>query len=92
MKEIMDVTDIAFPHLHLYLEHVPKTVTVFGFPIAFYGMIIGLGVIAGVLMAAREAKVTGQNPDIYWDFSLYAVFFLYPRVPHILCGFFLGYV
>ena len=75
MKEIMDVTDIAFPHLHLYLEHVPKTIMVFGFPIAFYGIIIGLGVIAGVLMAAREAKVTGQDPDIYWDFSLYAVFF-----------------
>ena len=38
-------------------------------------MIIGLGVIAGVLMAVREAKVTGQDPEIYWDFSLYAIFF-----------------
>ena len=45
MNEIMDVTDIAFPHLHIYLENVPKTVTVFGFSIAFYGLIIGMGVI-----------------------------------------------
>ena len=75
MKEIMDVTDIAFPHLHIYLENVPKTITVFGFPIAFYGLIIGLGVILGVLMAVREAKVTGQDPEIYWDFSIYAIFF-----------------
>lgn len=75
MKEIMDVGDIAFPHLHLYLENVPKTVTVFGFPIAFYGMIIGLGVVLGVLMAVREAKVTGQDPEVYWDFALYAIFF-----------------
>ncbi len=75
MKEIMDVTDIAFPHLHIYLENVPKTISVFGFPIAFYGLIIGLGVILGVLMAVREAKVTGQDPDVYWDFSIYAIFF-----------------
>jgi phosphatidylglycerol:prolipoprotein diacylglycerol transferase len=75
MKEIMDVTDIAFPHLNLYLEHVPKSITIFGFPIAFYGMIIGLGVIAGVFMAVREAKVTGQDPEVYWDFAIYAVFF-----------------
>ena len=75
MNEIMDVTDIAFPHLHIYLENVPKTVTVFGFSIAFYGLIIGMGVILGVLMAVREAKVTGQDPDIYWDFSIYAIFF-----------------
>ncbi len=75
MKEIMDVTDIAFPHLNLYLEHVPKSITIFGFPIAFYGMIIGLGVIAGVFMAVREAKVTGQDPEVYWDFAMYAIFF-----------------
>ena len=75
MKEIMDVTDIAFPHLNLYLEHVPKSITIFGFPIAFYGMIIGLGVIAGVFMAVREAKVTGQDPEVYWDFAMYAMFF-----------------
>ena len=75
MREMMDVGDIAFPHLNLYLENLPKSITVFGIPIAFYGMIIGLGVIAGVLMAVREAKVTGQDPEIYWDFSLYAIFF-----------------
>lgn len=75
MREMMDVGDIAFPRLNLYLENLPKSITVFGIPIAFYGMIIGLGVIAGVLMAVREAKVTGQDPEIYWDFSLYAIFF-----------------
>ena len=77
MREMMDVGDIAFPHLNLYLENLPKSITVFGIPIAFYGMIIGLGVIAGVLMAVREAKVTGQDPEIYWDFSLYAIFFYF---------------
>ncbi len=74
MKEIMDVWDIAFPHLNIYLEHVPKTISVFGFPIAYYGMIIGIGVLAGVLMAVHEAKVSGQDPELYWDFALYEIF------------------
>ncbi|MCI9097390.1 MAG: prolipoprotein diacylglyceryl transferase [Lachnospiraceae bacterium] len=65
--------DIAFPNLGIYLRNVPKSFTVFGFEIALYGVIIGIGVIAGILMAARQAKVTGQDPDLYWDFSIYAV-------------------
>lgn len=71
----MNAGDIAFPNLGIYLENVPKQFYVFGFPIAFYGVLIGLGVLAGILMAAHMAKVTGQNPDDYWDFALYAVLF-----------------
>ena len=71
----MNAGDIAFPHLGIYLENVPKSFSIFGFSIAFYGVIIGIGVLAGILMAAREARVTGQNPDIYWDFAIYAVIF-----------------
>lgn len=69
----MEIMDIAFPNLGIYLRNVPKSFTVFGFEIALYGVIIGIGVIAGILMAARQAKVTGQDPDLYWDFSIYAV-------------------
>ena len=75
MQEIMNVGDIAFPHLHIYLQNVPKTFSVFGFQIAFYGLIIGIGVMLGVLMAVHEAKVSGQNPDIYWDFAIYVIIF-----------------
>ena len=69
----MEIMDIAFPNLGIYLRNVPTSFTVFGFEIALYGVIIGIGVIAGILMAARQAKVTGQDPDLYWDFSIYAV-------------------
>ncbi|MFI3237665.1 MAG: prolipoprotein diacylglyceryl transferase [Lachnospiraceae bacterium] len=75
MKELMNSTDIAFPNLGIYLENVPKSFSVFGFSIAFYGVIIGLGVIAGLLMVTHDAKVTGQNPDDYWDFAIYAIIF-----------------
>ncbi len=75
MIETMNSTDIAFPNLGIYLENVPKNFSVFGFNIAFYGLIIGIGVMAGIAMAAREAKRTGQNPDDYWDFAIYAIIF-----------------
>lgn len=71
----MNATDIAFPHLNILLENVPKKFTVFGFDIAFYGLIIGIGVLLGILLAVRNAKVTGLDPEIIWDFAIYAVIF-----------------
>lgn len=71
----MNVGDIAFPNLGIYLKDVPKSFSIFGFNIAFYGLLIGMGVLAGIMMAAHVAKVTGQNPDDYWDFAIYAVVF-----------------
>ena len=66
---------IYFPNLGIFLEHVGKSFSVFGFEIAFYGCTMATGIIAGYLLAAREAKRTGQNPDDYLDMLLYAVFF-----------------
>ncbi len=71
----MGIHDIAFPHLGIYLENVPKTIDVFGFSIAFYGIIIGTGAMLGLLLATYEAKRTKQNPDQYWDFIVYAIIF-----------------
>ena len=67
--------DIAFPNLGIYLNNVPKSIHVFGFEIAFYGIFIALAVLGGILMAAREAKKTGQNEDIYWDMAIYIMLF-----------------
>lgn len=66
---------IYFPNLGIFLENVGKSFSVFGFEIAFYGCTMATGIIVGYLMAAREAKRTGQNPDDYLDMLLYAVFF-----------------
>lgn len=75
MPDIMGARDIAFPHLGIYIENLPKSFSVFGIEIAFYGLIIGIGVILGVLMAVKMAKLEGMNPDIIWDFAIYAVIF-----------------
>ena len=66
---------INFPNLGIYLEHVGKNFSVFGFEIAFYGITMATGILTGYLLAAREAKRTGQNPEDYLDLLLFAVFF-----------------
>ena len=75
MKDIMGLKDIAFPNLGIYLEELEQGFYVGDFYIAFYGCLIALGVVSGIMMAAHMAKVTGQDPDLYWDFSIYAVIF-----------------
>ena len=75
MQDIMNSTDIAFPNLGLYLENVPSGFYIGSFYIALYGVVIGLGVIAGIALAARAAKIGGHNPDDIWDFAIYAVIF-----------------
>ncbi|MBR1641628.1 MAG: prolipoprotein diacylglyceryl transferase [Butyrivibrio sp.] len=67
--------DIAFPHLGLYLKDVPKSFSVFGFSIAMYGVIIGLGFLVALLIISRVAKWSDQNPDDYWDLAIYIIIF-----------------
>lgn len=66
---------INFPNLGIHLEHVGKSISIFGFEIAYYGIIIGIGMIAGVLIAAAEAKRTKQNSEDYFDLAIFAIIF-----------------
>ena len=65
--------DIRFVHLGVSIEHLRKSISVFGFSIAFYGVIIGVGMMAGLLIAQSDAKRRGQDPEIYLDFALIAI-------------------
>lgn len=69
----MNATDIAFPNLGLYLENVPKSFNFFGFQIALYGVVIAIGVMAGVVLAAHICKLEKTDPDFVWDFIIYAI-------------------
>ena len=75
MTDVMGNMDIAFPNLHIYLSNVPKSISVFGFEIAFYGIIIAIGVFLGFLLASKEGKRLGQPDDLWWDFSVWAIVF-----------------
>ena len=65
--------DLIFPHLGIIIQHLPNHITVFGFRIAFYGIIIGAGMLLGLAVAQWDAKRRGQDPELYLDFALYAI-------------------
>ena len=67
--------DLSFVNLGITIEHMKNSISVFGFRIAFYGIIIGIGMLAGIWVAQSDAKRRGQDPDIYLDFALYAIIF-----------------
>lgn len=68
--------EIWFPNLGIEIGHLSRVAfTVFGREVYWYGILIGLGVILGVLLAMKEAKRTGQDPDMYVDFIIYALIF-----------------
>lgn len=75
MTDMMGATDVAFPNLGIYLNDLPKSFSIFGYEIALYGLIIGLGMVFGFLLAVRLAKKTGQNEDDYWTFIIFGILF-----------------
>lgn len=66
---------IYFPHLGIRLEHVGKTFSVFGFPIAYYGVVIVGGMLLALALVMREAKRSGQDPEMYYNMGLLAILF-----------------
>ncbi|MEI3168530.1 MAG: prolipoprotein diacylglyceryl transferase [Lachnospiraceae bacterium] len=69
----MNGGDIRFVHLGITINHLKSSISVFGFRIAFYGIIIGIGMLAGLWIAQSDAKRRGQDPELYLDFALYAI-------------------
>ena len=65
--------NINFPHLGIYLEHVGKSISIGGFTIAYYGIVIGIGIIGGLMLAQWQARRTGQDPEMYLDLAMIAV-------------------
>lgn len=70
-----NMADIAFPNLGIYISNLPKGITVGGFTIAFYGVIMACSMMAGLWLACVQAKRTGQNKEVYMDFAIYAIIF-----------------
>lgn len=66
----MQYTDIRFPNLGIVFSHVGRYISIGDFPIMFYGIIIAAGFLAGLFIAQKEAKRTGQNPEIYMDYLI----------------------
>ena len=63
-------TSIIFPHLHITLDNVGKGFYIGSFFIAFYGVIIAIGMLVGVSVVLKEAKRVGFSEDTFLDIAL----------------------
>jgi len=67
--------DIRFPHMGIEIENLGKSISIGDFSIAYYGIIISLGMLCGYLMAVFQAKRTGQDKEMYLDLALWDIVF-----------------
>ena len=67
--------DLSFVNLGFSVEHMVKSFNIGSFPVAFYGLIIAIGMVCGILVAQSDAKRRGQDPEIYLDFIVYGILF-----------------
>ena len=69
----MNESTILFPNLNLVLTNVGKSVSVCGFEIAYYGIVIALGMALGIMLILHIARESGQNEDTYVDLTLITI-------------------
>ena len=64
---------VGFPNIGIEFSSLPRGIEAFGFRIAFYGIIIAIGMLCGIAIAKWQAKRSGQDPEMYMDFALIAI-------------------
>ena len=69
----MGPDSIGFPNLGISFSHVGQYISIGGFEIAYYGIIIACAMAAGIYLAMWLAKKTGQDPDMYFNFAIIAI-------------------
>lgn len=75
VENMTEGADVSFVHLGITIEHMVKSFSIGGISFAYYGLIIGIGMIAGLFVAQADAKRRGQDPEIYVDFAVYGIIF-----------------
>ena len=64
---------IIFPNLHITLGNVEKGFYIGSFFIAFYGVIIAIGMLVGVSFILKEAKRVGFDEDKFLDICIITI-------------------
>lgn len=67
--------DLSFVNLGITIQHLGREISIHGFSIAFYGIIIGIGMMLGTMLAAHDAKLRGLGEDVIYDFIIYGILF-----------------
>lgn len=66
---------IRFPNFGIELSDLGKNIKIGNISIAYYGIVIAIGMLCGIAIALHEAKRTGQKTEDYLDLALYAIIF-----------------
>lgn len=66
---------IRFVNLGIEIQDLGDSISIFGFKIAYYGIVIAIGMILALLLVFHEAKRTRQNVDNYYDLAIFTIIF-----------------
>ena len=76
LLESAGAASIIFPHIGISLGYFPSSFSIFGkFTIAFYGLIIAIGMVLAVVVAMRGAKKSHQDTNDYVDLGIAVIIF-----------------
>lgn len=73
LETIQRTSVISFPMLGGLTLNPPASFTLFGRPVYFYGVLIGLGFILGILFCAKRAKRFGLKEDDVYDVMIWLI-------------------
>lgn len=68
----MDMS-IRFPNLQIYFGYVGRSVSVFGFEITIYGLLIAAGMLLGLLFVLSQARRLNENQNLYLEMLIPAL-------------------
>ena len=67
--------DIAFPNIGIFITNLRNTITIGNFTIAYYGIIIALGMLLAFTVVSHLAKKIGIDDDIFYDIFIIVIVF-----------------
>lgn len=67
--------DVAFPNLGIFIETMRNNFHIGNFTIAYYGVIIAVGMLIGFYVAVHFGKKIGVNEDTLYDIFILVVVF-----------------
>ena len=73
LETIQRESSISFPMLGDFSINPPSYFTLFGRPIYFYGVLIGIGFLLGISLCSRRAKRFGLKEDDVYDVMLWLI-------------------
>ncbi len=67
--------DLAFPNLGIFITNLKNTITIGNFTIAYYGIIIALGMLIAFTVVTKIAKRLGIDDDLFYDIFIIVIVF-----------------